>query len=256
MNNPLAMDQAEKVGLGAAVGGHGILLALLVFGLFQAARPMGSDGGGSEGDGIAVSIVSEVASEAPAPSANMEEPVPAVEEVAEVLTEETPEPAIVKKPQPKKITQTQTKNTPRKTGFGSPEYERRLREEAERERGGGGGNREDEGQGNGEGRNVEAEIKTARATIAGQIRIGNCMPSGIDVNKVTTRVTVKLAKNGGLVSITEVTQTGQTASNRPQLDPIKRCIVDSIKKVTRFTGLDPETHSSWQLITVPFRSRG
>lgn len=262
MSSLLAMDQAEKVGLGAAVGGHALLLALLLLGLFQAVRPSGSDGGGSAGDGIAVSIVSEDGANAPAPAPNVAELVPAVEEQVEVLPEETPEPVVFKQPQPKKVAQktpvqkTPVKENPRKGGFGSADYERRLREEAERERQGRGGDRQDEGQGGGQGANTEAEIRAARATISGQIRIGNCMPTGVDVNKVTTRVTVKLAKDGALVAITEVAQSGQTPSNRAQLEPIKRCIVDSIKKIKRFTGLDPKTHSSWQLINVPFKSRG
>lgn len=258
MNNPFAMDQSEKVGLGAALGGHAVLLALLVFGLYRAAVPMGSDGGGSAGDGIAVSIVSEASSEAPAPSPDIAELVPAVEEQVEVLPESIPEIVRVTKPQTKKVTQnTPAENKAKDRGFGSSDFERRLKEQADREKEQGqGGNTNDDGQGGGQGANTQAEMIAARSTISGQIKIGNCMPSGIDVNKVTTKVTVKLAKNGALVAITDVSQSGRTASNQPQLDPIKRCIVDSIKKVSRFTGLDPKTHDSWQLITVPFRSRG
>ena len=254
------MDRSEKVGLGAALGGHAVLLALLVFGLVRAAVPMGSDGGGSEGDGIAVSIVSEASTEAPAPSPDMAELVPAVEEQVEVMPDSIPELVRVTKTTPKKVTQvTPVKNRTKDKGFGSSEFERRLQQQAEREKEQGqgqGGNTNDNGQGGGQGANTQAEMIEARSTISGQIKIGNCMPSGIDVNKVTTKVTVKLAKNGTLVAITDISQSGRTASNQPQLDPIKRCIVDSIKKVTRFTGLDPDTHSSWQLITVPFRSRG
>jgi periplasmic protein TonB len=261
MNNPVFMDQSEKVGLGAALGGHAFLLALLVFGLYRAAVPMGSDGGGSAGDGIAVSIVSETATEAPAPSSDVAELVPAVEEEQiEVLPDVAPEIVRVTKIQPKKVTQTTlVKDRTKDTGFGSSDFERRLQEQARREKEkeqGQGGNTNDNGQGGGQGANTQAEMIAARSTISGQIKIGNCMPSGIDVNKVTTKVTVKLASNGALLSITDVSQSGRTASNQPQLDPIKRCIVDSIKKITRFTGLDPKTHSSWQLITVPFRSRG
>jgi periplasmic protein TonB len=260
------MDRDDTIGLGTAVGGHAVLLALLIFGLFQATRPIGSDGGGGGGDGIAVELVSEAGSATPAPVPVEAEEVPVIQEQPEIQPDAVVEPLPVPKPVQKTVTPQPAKIQPKpvpKTvrggtgGRGSPDFNRRI----ENVLGGGGGKDPKTGDGDGDGEGPSTQTPgqiaaAARATIAKQIRLGNCMPSGVDVNKVLTRVTVKLAKNGALVAITEVTQSGQTASNRPQLEPIKRCITDSIRKIGRFTGLDPKTHSSWELITVPFKSRG
>ena len=262
------MDQSEKVGLGAALGGHAFLLALLVFGLFQAERASGGGGGGSEGEGIAVSIVSESATAAPAPGEVENEPVPEVQEITEVLPEAVLERVTVQKPVQKPAQKAspvrklipQPKDKGKVNGRNTSDFDRRIKEALEQQTGGGSSGgapvNSSGGSSGGGGSSTAQEIKTARATISRQIRIGNCIPTGVDVNKVITKVTVKLASNGKLVAITTVSQSGQTAGNRAQLDVIKRCIVDSVKKVDKFTGLDPATHSSWELISVPFASKG
>ena len=262
------MDQSEKVGLGAALGGHAFLLALLVFGLFQAERASGGGGGGSEGEGIAVSIVSESASAAPSAGEIENDPIPEVQEITEVLPDAVLEQVTVQKPV-QKVAQTQSpvrklvpqpKDKGKSNGRTSSDFDQRMKEVLQQQGGSSGGNPNNNSSGGssggGGGSTTAQEIKTARATISRQIRIGNCIPTGVDVNKVVTKVTVKLASNGKLVAITTVSQSGQTASNRAQLEPIKRCIVDSVKKVDKFTGLDPATHSSWELISVPFASKG
>jgi periplasmic protein TonB len=272
MSSPFAMDQSEKVGLGAALGGHALLLALLVFGLWKAAVPMGSDGGGGGSEGIAVSIISESAAAAPAAGEIENEPIPEVQEVAEVLPEAEPEQIAVKKPDQKVVQKVVQKQSPvrklvppskdkgKSKSRNTSDFDQRMKEALDKTGGGGGGRVPDPGSSGGGGggntANVAQEVKTARATISKQIRIGNCIPTGVDVNKVITKVTVKLASNGKLMAITNVSQSGRTASNSAQFEPIKRCIVDSVKKVDRFTGLDPATHSSWELISVPFASKG
>jgi periplasmic protein TonB len=105
MNNIVAMDRAEKIGLGAAVGGHALLLALLVFGLFQAAKPIAGNDGGGSGDGIAVEIINESAASAPAAAPiAIADPVEAVEPIVappEVLPDTVVDPLPIPQQTPK-----------------------------------------------------------------------------------------------------------------------------------------------------------
>jgi periplasmic protein TonB len=123
MNNIVAMDRAEKIGLGAAVGGHALLLALLVFGLFQAAKPIAGNDGGGSGDGIAVEIINEIAASAPAaaPTA-IPDPVEAVEPVVappeimpDTVVDPLPTPKQTPKSEPKPAQKILQKTVPQTT---------------------------------------------------------------------------------------------------------------------------------------------
>ena len=66
----MAMDRAEKLGLGAALGGHGLLLGAFALGLLAAADT------GPKQEAISVSLVGEVADVSSAPDAIQEESAP------------------------------------------------------------------------------------------------------------------------------------------------------------------------------------
>jgi periplasmic protein TonB len=268
------MDRTEKIGLGAAIGGHALLLVLLVFGLFQAARPpAGSDGGGS-GDGIAVEIVSESASSAPAPVA-APAPVDAVEQVmeqTEVLPEAVVDPLPVPTPTPKSVPKPVQKMVPKPaprvqpkpatktgTGRGSSDFERNM----ERTLGGlGGGTGTKPKAGPGEGTGKGASLKTA-----GQIRsevnailgpkilryIRQCAPSGVDVNKIVTTVTLNLSQNGGVSSLSGISQRGVTENNKPQAKPMESCVTNAIRKAAPFSELNPKDYDGWKTHRMSFQ---
>ena len=67
----MAMNRAEQIGLGSAVGGHAFLLILLSLGLFGASERL------MRPDPIAVSLVGEIAAEATSPSPSDDAPAPA-----------------------------------------------------------------------------------------------------------------------------------------------------------------------------------
>jgi periplasmic protein TonB len=193
------MNREDTIGLGTAVGGHALLLALLVLGLWQAAAPDGSDGGGSgEGDGIAVELVSDSNAPAPveAPEAIIEEEVvEPVQEQPEILPEAlvaptpipvpkqivTPQPVpkpvtkTIPKPLPKTITPTPVKRPQTKpvtkpatkpgTGRGarSTEFERSMERTLGGLGGGGSGTKPKPGPGQGTGQGTTTQS-------AGQIR--------------------------------------------------------------------------------------
>jgi periplasmic protein TonB len=286
------MDRTEKIGLGAALGGHALLLALLVFGALRAVQPpLGSDGGGS-GDGVAVEIVSESAASEPAAvteAASVEEVEPVVEETEitpEVAVEPTPVPVptpkAVPKPAQKTIAKPVAKPTPKpatkaaskpaqktlqrpatKTGTGrdtgSSDFERNM----ERTLGGlgsGTGNKPKAGPGEGTGKG--ASLKTA-----GQIRnevnailgpkilryIRQCAPSGLDVNKIVTTVTLNLTQSGGIASLSGVSQRGVTENNKPQAAPMERCVTGAIRKAAPFTELNPKDYDGWKTHRMSFQ---
>jgi periplasmic protein TonB len=67
----MAMNRAEQIGLGSAVGGHAFLLILLSLGLFGASERL------MRPDPISVSLVGETAPEATSPAPSDDEPAPA-----------------------------------------------------------------------------------------------------------------------------------------------------------------------------------
>jgi periplasmic protein TonB len=262
MNKVLQMDQAEKVGLGAALGGHALLLALLLAGLFQAAREIGSDGGGSGGEGIAVSIMSETATEAAAPTAENLDIVPEIQEQAEVLPDPVPDIVREQKPQQKKVVPTPTpkpvRNPPKKGGFGSADWERRLAQQAEKDKGGRPGGRDDEGEGDGDGPTTKTAGQITREvnTILGpQITryFRACMPNGPEVRRITTSVTLSLAPDGSLSSTSNVLQKGIGDGNRAEAPLVKTCVLNAIRKAgSPFKGLDPKDYSGWKTHRMTF----
>jgi len=127
------------------------------------------------------------------------------------------------------------------------ERERKEREKRERDR------RLGNAVGGGDNAPNAGATRRARASIGGQIRIRGC-PSGLDVKKLVTRVTINLNRNGSIASLTNISQSGATASNRPQLEPTKRCILNSIRAAAPFRGLDPADYQSWKSIRIGFKA--
>ena len=66
----MAMDKAEKLGLGAAVGGHVILLGAFALGMLASVEPMPKQ------ESVSVSLVGEIADVSTAPDAIQEESAP------------------------------------------------------------------------------------------------------------------------------------------------------------------------------------
>jgi periplasmic protein TonB len=95
------MDRAEKLGLGAAVGGHVVLLGAMALGLMMSTEPVSKPGA------ISVSLVSEIAEVSTAPDAIQEESAPPAPAEAEPA-EPPPSPAMqierpIEKPQAKPV---------------------------------------------------------------------------------------------------------------------------------------------------------
>ena len=270
MSSPLAMDQSEKVGLGAALGGHAVLLALLVFGLYRAAVPMGSDGGGS-GDGIAVEIVSEGAAAAPDPAPSV---VEEIEEIPAPIDEMVVDPAPIVtplqklQPKPDPVVKPKTKTVPApvqkivKTGTGRGGSKSDFEKQMEKKLGGiGGGAGTDKTKGPGEGSGQSAStqtageiIKKASNTIANEVKpfVPRCAPSASDNSYLIVYVQLTINKSASLTNSSVYKVEGITPGNRAQVELMKACALTSLRQASAYD-LDPASYDTWKNLKVKLK---
>ena len=258
----MAMDRVEKVGLGAAIGGHVILLGAFGLGLMASTNTI------KKPESISVSLVGEIADVSTAPDAIQEESAPpAAGDTAP--SEPPPAPTPVKqiekpvaKPVQKPAAKVAAKNapvkqpptkaaTPTKPGGLSRSFEDSI---------------SNIGKAPGAGKAVGTPAaKTATEvrrsvgiSIAGQIRsrVRACAPSGIDINKIETFVTLSLEPSGKLTSVRFDKQVGVTDSNQPQAGPLKDCILQAVRAASPYDGLDPEYYDVWKTHALRLRATG
>lgn len=277
----MAMDRAEKLGLGAAVGGHVVLLGAMALGLLISDEPL------KKPEAISVSLIGEIAEVSTAPDAIQEEsapPAPAEAEPAEPppapvmkverpvekqqakpvpkpLVRETPPPAktavkkIAVKQPPAKAATAPAKSgkgtTPAKPGGLSKSFEDSI---------------SNIGKAPGAGKAVgtpaaksAAEVRRSVTALLGpqiQRRVEACSPTGIELNKIITTVTLSLDTSGKLINVSYGGQTGITDSNRPQADPLKQCILQAVRAASPYSNLDPEYHDVWKSHAMRIKARG
>lgn len=256
------MDRVEKVGLGAAIGGHVILLGAFGLGLLASADTI------KKQESISVSLVGEIADVSTAPDAIQEESAPpAAGDTAPSEPPPAPTPVMpiekpVAKPVQKPAAKVAAKNapvkqppakaaTPAKPGGLSRNFEDSIN---------------NIGKAPGAGKAVGTPAaKTATEvrrsvgiSIAGQIRsrVRACAPSGIDINKIETFVTLSLEPSGKLTSVRFDKQVGVTDSNQPQAGPLKDCILQAVRAASPYDGLDPEYHDVWKTHALRLRATG
>ena len=275
------MDRAEKLGLGAAVGGHVVLLGAMALGLMMSAEPV------TKPEAISVSLVGEIADVSTAPDAIQEEsapPAPAEAEPAEPppspamqierpvekpqakpvpkpLPRETPPPAkvatkkvAVKQP-PAKTSTAAAKSgkgtTPAKPGGLSKSFEDSINAIGKAP-----------GAGKAVGTPAAKTASEVRRSVsvsrASQIRsrVRACAPSGVEINKIETFVTLNLEPSGRLTSVRFDKQVGVNDSNQPQAAPLKDCILQAVRAASPFEGLDPEYHDVWKTHALRLRATG
>lgn len=276
------MDRVEKVGLGAAIGGHVILLGAFGLGLLAYADTI------KKQESISVSLVGEIADVSTAPDAIQEEPAPpAAGDTAPSEPPPAPTPVMqIEKPVAKPV------QKPAKPGTAPPVAKVAAKKEPVKaaatppktvkaaatsgkgttpaKPGGLSRNFEDSinniGKAPGAGKAVGTPAaKTATEvrrsvgiSIAGQIRsrVRACAPSGIDINKIETFVTLSLEPSGKLTSVRFDKQVGVTDSNQPQAGPLKDCILQAVRAASPYDGLDPEYHDVWKTHALRLRATG
>lgn len=277
----MAMDRAEILGFGAAVGGHALLLGVFALGLMASAKTAPKQ------ESISVSLVGEIADVSSAPDAIQEESAPpASGETAPTEPPPAPTPVMkIEKPQTKPVpkpakpetapTVTKAPAKPVKTVAAAPPKTTKATTASGKgttpaKPGGLSRSFEDSinniGKAPGAGKAVGTPAsKTATevrrsvgVSIAGQIRsrVRACAPSGVDINKIETFVTLSLDISGKLTSVRFDRQTGLNDSNQPQAGPLKDCILQAVRAASPYNGLDPEYHDVWKTHALRLRATG
>jgi len=277
----VAMDRAERIGLGTAIGGHALLLGAFALGAFFTADRI------TKPQPILVSLVGEVADvstapdpvlEEPAPAESVAEPAPAEPEPTPVMKVEKvpdkPLPKAVDKPTPKpapkptpkpveKKVAAQPKATPKQTAQpkqSAPKPFSKSFEDAVR--GVGSNPKPTQGTSPKQGtvaRKAGAEVRReVNLALGPQIRdkIERCAPTGLDIRQIETFVTLSLEPNGRLSDVRVDKQTGINDNNRPQAEPLKRCIIQAVRAASPFKGLDPDYHDVWKTHAMRLRATG
>jgi protein TonB len=277
----MAMDRAEILGFGAAVGGHALLLGLFALGLMASAQSA------PKPQSISVSLVGEIADVSSAPDAIQEESAPpASGETAPTEPPPAPTPVMkIEKPQTKPVPKPVKAETapavakatakPIKTAAATPPKTTKATPASGKgttpaKPGGLSRSFEDSinniGKAPGAGKAIGTPAtKTASevrrsvgVSIAGQIRsrVRACAPTGIDINKIETFVTLSLDISGKLTSVRFDRQTGTNESNQPQAGPLKDCILQAVRAASPYDGLDPEYYDVWKTHALRLRATG
>lgn len=277
----MTMDRTEILGFGAAVGGHALLLGVFALGLMATAKTV------PKPESISVSLVGEIADVSSAPDAIQEESAPpATGETAPAEPPPAPTPVMkVEKPQPKPVPKPAKPETaptvikaaakPVKTAAAAPPKTVKTptvsgKGTTPAKPGGLSRSFEDSinniGKAPGAGKAVGTPAtKTATevrrsvgVSIAGQIRgrVRACAPTGVDINKIETFVTLSLEPSGRLAAVRFDRQTGINESNQPQAGPLKDCILQAVRAASPYNGLDPEYHDVWKTHALRLRATG
>jgi len=275
------MDRAEKLGFGAALGGHALLLGAFALGLMASAKTA------PKPESISVSLVGEIADVSTAPDAIQEESAPpAAGETTPSEPPPAPTPVMqIEKPQTKPVPKPAKPDTvppsskvtpkPLKTAAAAPPKNTKaatVSGKGTTPAKPGGLSRSFEnsinniGKAPGAGKAVGTPAaKTATevrrsvgVSIAGQIRsrVRACAPTGVDINKIETFVTLSLDLSGKLTSVRFDRQIGLNDTNQTQAGPLKDCILQAVRAASPYDGLDPEYYDVWKTHKLRLRATG
>ena len=277
----MAMDRAEKLGLGVAVGGHALLLSAFALGLLASSKTAPKQ------ESISLSLVGEIADVSTAPDAIQEDSAPpALGDTAPAEPPPAPTP-IMQIAKPLEKQQAKPVSKPVKPATAPPVPKVAVKKEPVKQppaktaavsgKGAtpakpGGLSRsfldsiDNIGKAPGAGKAVgtpaaktAAEVRrSVGISIAGQIRsrVRACAPSGIDINKIETFVTLNLEPTGKLTSVRFDKQTGLNTSNQPQAGPLKDCILQAVRAASPYSGLDSEYYDVWKTHALRLRATG
>jgi outer membrane biosynthesis protein TonB len=269
----MAMDRVEKVGFGAAIGGHVILLGAFGLGLLASADTVKKQGS------ISVSLVGEIADVSTAPDAIQEEsappaagdttpsePPPAPTPVMQIekpvakpvqkpakLDTAPPVPKVAAKKEPVKQppvkaatpkadkAATSGKGTaPAKPGGLSRSFEDSIN---------------NIGKAPGAGKAVgtpaarsAAVIRSAtNNTISAEVRplIPPCTPRTSDNSSLKVFVALNIGQSGNLLDASVYKLLGETPSNAAQIPQVKQCVLNSLRAASPYN-LNPEEFETWK----------
>ena len=267
----MAMDRVEKVGLGAAIGGHVILLGAFGLGLLASADTV------KKQESISVSLVGEIADVSTAPDAIQEESAPpATGDTAPSEPPPAPTPAMqIEKPvakplqKPAKpdtappVAKVAAKKEPVKTAATPPKTVKTAATSGKgatpAKPGGLSRNCEDSsnniGKAPGAGKAVgtpaarsAAVIRSAtNNTISAEVRplIPPCTPRTSDNSSLKVFVALNIGQSGNLLDASVYKLLGETPSNAAQIPQVKQCVLNSLRAASPYN-LNPEEFETWK----------
>jgi hypothetical protein len=164
-----------------------------------------------------------------------------------------PKPDRIVKPQPKPIAKPVQKTVKTGTGRGGSKSE--FEKQMEKKLGGiGGGAGHDktkgpgEGSGQGAAKQTPGEIRKATdVAIASEVRplIPGCAPSTSDNSSLFVFVQLNIGQKANLISANVYDVRGITPGNQAQVEQMKRCVLDSLRKASPYN-LDTEQYDTWR----------
>jgi outer membrane biosynthesis protein TonB len=267
----MAMDRMEKVGLGAAIGGHVILLGAFGLGLFASAETV------KKQESISVSLVGEIADVSTAPDAIQEESAPpAAGDTAPSEQPPAPTPVMqIEKPMAKPLQKPAKPDTAPpvakvaakkelvKTAATPPKTVKAAAPSGKgttpAKPGGLSRSFEDSisniGKAPGAGKAVgtpaarsAAVIRSAtNNTISAEVRplIPPCTPRTSDNSSLKVFVALNIGQSGNLLDASVYKLLGETPSNAAQIPQVKQCVLNSLRAASPYN-LNPEEFETWK----------
>ena len=260
------MDRAEATGFGVAFAGHAALLAALAAGFAAVKVPQ------IRNQPIEVAFVDEVGLESTAPVASAEMPAPKLAEiegppepVAAAVPEPLPAPPQLQpQPQPRAITpQPAPRPQPKAAPKAAPAPPKaQPQPKATRPTGRLSGLLDGVGDTPSKSKATTPPASTAGpavqaslgAEVRRQLKPHWRAPTGADVEQLRTQLTVTLSKTGAVVSIDDISTSGQTASNRSQVKLHQEQAVRAVQLAAPFR-LPAEYYDAWRVIRPTFDRR-
>ena len=254
----MMMDRAEQAGFGASVAGHLLLFALLVAGysLMPPLKP-------PQRPAIEVDIVSETALESGAPEISNEAPAPRLAEEEAPIEPEPAPPAPVEvpkpvaraepkpAPEPKPVARQAVKPAPKQIAKAEPKAQPRPK------RAGGSLAGILEGLTNDDSpaRSSKAPASTITpavqsslaAAVRRQLKPHWRAPTGADAEQLRTELAITLARDGSVIDVDVLRQTGVTPSNRAQAPLHREQAIKAVQLASPFQ-LPVEYYEAWKLL--------
>ncbi|QTD57036.1 cell envelope biogenesis protein TolA [Parasphingorhabdus cellanae] len=242
------MERAEKIGLGVAAGGHIVLFGVLSLSLLsqpdEAYKPKS----------IEVMIADEVGLESASPNPAL---VPPATSVAPELGD--PDPTDLSKPEPMELTSApDVKPTPQRQKPATKPKPKPKDKPKPKPKGSRLGKDFLKGVTDqssvSRNQNVTGEKASASAVASLQQELYRQLkrqwkpPTGADAEKLRTKVTARLDRNGNIVGTPSATTTGITASNRSQADIHKERAIAAVRLAAPYTTFPEKYYSEWQVI--------
>lgn len=280
----MAMDRAEKLGLGAALGGHVVLLGAFALGMMASTEVTPKQ------ESISVSLVGEIAEVSTAPDAIQEESAPpAPGETAPAEPPPAPAPVMqiekpVEKPQARPVPKLETAPPvakvavkkepvkqppakaaarPVKTAAVTPKTTKAATATGKgttpAKPGGLSRSFEDSinniGKAPGAGKAVgtpaarSASVirSAANNTISAEVKpfIPPCTPRTSDNSSLKVFVALNIGQSGNLIDANVYKLLGETPSNAAQIPQVKQCVLSSLRAASPYN-LNPDEFDTWK----------